>query len=131
MIKEFDSFRTDDEGTFYYYKDKNGVENEWSYNLDELEYYIKSNEEEIKRLTKRLEEAQLGFLGLDKENERLHSIIKEVREYIEKDTRWFDSEYAKIYGELCTCAGANDTRLEVLVNPSNLLEILDKENNND
>lgn len=56
----------------------------------------------------------------------LLDVIKEVREYIEKDTRWFDSGYAKTYGELCTCAGANDTRLEVLVNPSNLLEILDK-----
>lgn len=64
------------------------------------------------------------------ETKRLNSIIKGVREYIEKDTRWFDSEYAKTYGELCTCAGANNTRLEVLVNPSNLLEILDKENNN-
>ena len=55
------------------------------------------------------------------------NIIKEVREYIKKDTRWFDSEYASIYGELCDCAGANDTRLEVLVNPSNLLKILDEE----
>lgn len=57
--------------------------------------------------------------------ELLNSIIKEVREYIEKDTRWFDSEYAKTYGELCTCKGANSNRLEVLVNPSNLLGILD------
>ncbi len=56
------------------------------------------------------------------------NIIKEVREYIEKDTRWFDSEYASVYGELCTCKGANSNRLEVLVNPSNILEILDKEN---
>ena len=45
-------------------------------------------------------------------------------EYIKKDTRWFDSEYAKIYGTLCDCEGAKGDRLEVLVNPTNLLNIL-------
>lgn len=50
--------------------------------------------------------------------------IEKAVEYIKKDTRWFDSEYAKVYGELCSCAGANANRLEVLVNPSNLLNIL-------
>ena len=62
--------------------------------------------------------------NLEFELEKKQQIIDKAIEYIEKDTRWFDSEYAKTYGELCTCAGANDTRLEVLVNPSNLLEIL-------
>lgn len=61
---------------------------------------------------------------LQKEIERLNNIIEKAVEYIKKDTRWFDSEYAKVYGELCTCAGANANRLEVLVNPSNLLDIL-------
>ena len=61
---------------------------------------------------------------LKTENKKLQERIDKAIEYIQKDTRWFDSEYAKTYGELCTCAGANDTRLEVMVNPSNLLEIL-------
>ena len=78
MIKEFESFRIDDEGTFYYYKDKSGVESQWSYNLDELEYYIKSNEEEIKRLTKRLEEAQLGYLAVEEKNKRLNNKVEEL-----------------------------------------------------
>lgn len=61
---------------------------------------------------------------LQQENQKLKDRIGKTIEYIEKDTRWFDSEYASIYGTLCTCAGAKDNRLEVMVNPSNLLEIL-------
>lgn len=61
---------------------------------------------------------------LQQENQELKDRIGKTIEYIEKDTRWFDSEYASIYGTLCTCAGAKDNRLEVMVNPSNLLEIL-------
>ena len=61
MIKHFEEFRTDDDGTFYYYDDEKN-ENQWSYDLNELGKYITKNEQEI---------------------ERLHSIIKEVREYIE------------------------------------------------
>ena len=38
---------------------------------------------------------------------------------------WFDSEYAKIYGELCTMAGANDDRLP-LVPLSEIENILSK-----
>ena len=54
----------------------------------------------------------------------LQSKIDKAIEYIEKDTRWFDSEYASVYGELCDCEGYNANRLEVMVNPSNLLKIL-------
>lgn len=57
----------------------------------------------------------------------LQSKIDKAIEYIEKDTRWFDGEYASVYGELCDCEGYNTNRLEVMVNPSNLLKIL-KEN---
>ena len=66
---------------------------------------------------------------LQQENQELKDRIDKAVEYIEKDTRWFDSEYASIYGALCTCAGAKDNRLEVMVNPSNLLEILKGDNN--
>ena len=62
--------------------------------------------------------------SLEKVNQELHNKIDKTIEYIEKDTRWFDSEYASIYGELCPCEGARGNRLEVLVNPSNLLEML-------
>ncbi len=62
--------------------------------------------------------------NLQKENEKLKSNQEKTIEYIKKDTRWFDSEYAKIYGTLCNCKGAKGDRLEVLVNPTNLLNIL-------
>ena len=88
----------------------------------------------------RLQREYQQLKEIEKEHQRINGDlrveIKELKdridkaiEYIEKDTRWFDSEYASIYGTLCTCAGAKDNRLEVMVNPSNLLEILkgDKE----
>lgn len=101
---------------FEYYQDIEGNAYELKTDLEQLlVHHIFEQGEEIEELKNQLQQ---------KEN-----IIKEVREYIKKDTRWFDSEYASIYGELCDCAGANDTRLEVLVNPSNLLKILDKEVN--
>lgn len=65
-------------------------------------------------------------MGLDYKS-RNEKAIK----YIEKDTRWFDSKYASIYGELCDCEGANSNRLEVMVNPSNLLKILKGDDEND
>lgn len=52
------------------------------------------------------------------------SRCEKASECIKKDTRWFDSEYARVYGELCDCAGAKNNRLEVLINPTNLLNIL-------
>ena len=58
------------------------------------------------------------------EKEHYKSRCEKAIEYIEKDTRWFDSEYARVYGELCDCAGAKGDRLEVMVNPSNALNIL-------
>lgn len=58
------------------------------------------------------------------ELKKLKSNQEKAIEYIKKDTRWFDSEYAKIYGTLCDCEGAKGDRLEVLVNPTNLLNIL-------
>lgn len=66
---------------------------------------------------------------LQKANKKLDRKIEKAIKNIEKDTRWFDSEYACMYGTLCSCAGAKDDRLEVMVNSSNLLEILkgDKE----
>lgn len=60
--------------------------------------------------------------SLDKEIERLHSIIKEVREYIKDNMKIVSKEQAE------------DTRLPVgtfMWNVDNVLEILDKENNNE
>lgn len=76
------------------------------------EYY----QHEIERLTKRLEESQLAYLQVDKDKQRLQSIIKEVREYINT----FDFEYLDSVYE-------SNARLVL----ENILEILDKENSNE
>lgn len=48
-IKEFIEFRVDEDGTYFYYIDKNGDE-QWSYNLDNLKDYITNLQQENKRL---------------------------------------------------------------------------------
>ena len=90
---------------------------------------ISVNEEDVQNIINAYEKDIEYINQLEKENQELKDRIDKAIEYIEKDTRWFDSEYASIYGTLCTCAGAKDNRLEVMVNPSNLLEMLkgDKE----
>lgn len=85
---------------------------------------ISVNEEDVQNIINAYEKDIEYINQLEKENKELKDIIGKTIEYIEKDTRWFDSEYASIYGTLCTCAGAKDNRLEVMVNPSNLLKIL-------
>ena len=85
---------------------------------------ISVNEEDVQNIINAYEKDIEYINQLEKENQELKDIIGKTIEYIEKDKRWFDSEYASIYGTLCTCAGAKDNRLEVMVNPSNLLKIL-------
>ena len=61
------------------------------------------------------------------EYNKLQEIINYLKDLIEnKYTNgkvvWFDSEYARIYGELCTMAGVGDNRLALV--PLNVLEEL-------
>jgi hypothetical protein len=42
-------------------------------------------------------------------------MVNKTIEYIEKNTMYFDSEYAKDYGELCPIAGAGDTRIHCVI----------------
>ena len=48
-IKEFVEFRTDEDGTYFYYNDKDNVE-QWSYKLDDLKDYIINLQQENARL---------------------------------------------------------------------------------
>ena len=54
--------------------------------------------------------------------DELINYLKDLLEnrYTNSKVVWFDSEYAKIYGELCTIAGANDDRLPLV--PLNEIE---------
>jgi chromosome segregation ATPase len=100
--------------------------------LSKYEYNLLLNY--ITNLQKENEDLLYEINGYLKEKEKLKEKINKLEdykqrnekaiEYIKKDTRWFDSEYAKTYGMLCDCEGAKGDRLEVLVNPSNLLNIL-------
>lgn len=85
---------------------------------------------------KRKELGNDKIIGLDsemiyKDYYDYKSRCEKASECIKKDTRWFDSEYASIYGELCDCAGAKGDRLEVMVNPSNALNILQNGSENE
>lgn len=50
----------------------------------------------------------------------------EAIEYIKNNTKYFDSEYVSIYGELCDIAGAGDTRTHCVIGDEQLLEILER-----
>lgn len=83
-IKKFNEFRTDEDGTYYYYNDKNNVE-QWSYNLDNLKDYI---------------------TNLQEENQKLNKIIDELEKWL-KETKKFNygfkikSEYIYTYEFVC------------------------------
>ncbi|MCI8670938.1 MAG: hypothetical protein HFI36_02730 [Bacilli bacterium] len=70
---------------------------------------------------------------IEQENQQLKEqlkqrdeVIAEAMRYIKKNTKYYDREYSKIYGELCDMAGAGDTRLHVVIGDEELLEILQK-----
>lgn len=85
---------------------------------------IEDNYKEIERLKKRLEESQLAFLQVDKDKQRIHSIIKEAKKYIEEHIEWeVDGEEGIDYTAWINFKG---TSYEYFV--KELLEILDKEN---
>lgn len=64
---------------------------------------------------------------LEKEKQELTDYLKDLLEnrYTNGKVVWFDSEYARDFGELCTMAGANDDRLP-LVPLSEIENILSK-----
>lgn len=71
-IKEFVEFRTDEDGTYFYYNDKDNVE-QWSYKLDDLKDYI---------------------INLQQENARLKDKIDKAVEYIKTNCKeWENDDY--------------------------------------
>lgn len=99
------------------------------------------NKEEIKEYLKRVGELELKLTGEDKDtlqwliygyNEcarllnQLETNRVEAIEYIKNNTKYFDSEYVSIYGELCDIAGAGDTRTHCVIGDEQLLEILER-----
>ena len=81
------------------------------------------SEEELRQYCK---DASNEIIKLGEENTKLKSVLKEIREYIKEHTMYFDSKYARDYGELCSMAGAGDTRVHCVIGDKELLEIIDK-----
>lgn len=96
---------------------------------------IKESIEQMENLVEawQLNEADLNQTDINaikcllKNIQELIEYLKDLLEnrYTNSKVVWFDSEYAKIYGELCTMAGANDDRLP-LVPLSEIENILSK-----
>ena len=55
--------------------------------------------------------------------EKQKEIINKIKE---KGVMYYDPEYSKIYGELCSMAGANNTRTPVIVIDDEILELLEE-----
>ena len=104
---------------------------------------IKESIEQFKKLSEHDQKEVLNLIRLKNEFKKqeierkakaydeLIDYLKNLLEtrYINSKVVWFDSGYAKIYGELCTMAGANDDRLPLvpLSEIENILSKIEKE----
>lgn len=61
--------------------------------------------------------------NVNNNNNDLQEQIDKAIEYIEQNEKYFDSQYAKDFGELCSMMGARNTRTPV-VETTQLLSIL-------
>ena len=81
----------------------------------------------LKKSIRKRTELNNRVLEYQKEKQELIEYLKDLigNRFTNGKVVWFDPEIAKIYGELCTMAGAGDTRL-ALVPLSEVEEILSK-----
>ena len=80
-IKEFIEFRTDEDGTYFYYNDKDNIE-QWSYKLDELKDYIINLQEELKSANESISWWQNRFNAVSNGNKDLKSRNEKATEYM-------------------------------------------------
>ena len=85
---------------------------------EELEYEHYCNEQ----LRNKITNLEYKIKRLEEDNK-----YKEVLDKIkEKGVMYYDPEYSKIYGELCSMPGANNTRTPVIVIDDEILELLEE-----
>ena len=82
-IKEFIEFRADEDGTYFYYIDKNGDE-QWGYNLDNLKDYITNLQKENEELKKNQRYYKNGVFSLKYDKETLSDMVDDYKSRIEK-----------------------------------------------
>ena len=87
-IKEFIEFRTDEDGTYFYYNDKDNIE-QWSYKLDDLKEYITNLQQENARLKDKIDKAIEYIKNIDKDEERLND---DTRIYMIQDVDVYEIE---------------------------------------
>ena len=102
-------------------------------NIEEI-YDLELKYQEVYKRTKDYtrNDFVIELIKKDDEKQELIDYLKDLLEnrYTNSKVVWFDSEYAKIYGELCTMAGANDDRLPLvpLSEIENILSKIEKSN---
>lgn len=82
-IKEFEEFRKDEDGTYFYYIDKDGNE-QWSYKLDNLKDYITNLQEKNESLKVKLN-CKEYFSSTMPENTEFVILTKENYDRQQKD----------------------------------------------
>lgn len=58
-----------------------------------------------------------------KQNKKYKELLDKIKE---KGVMYYDPEYSKIYGELCSMPGANNTRTPVIVIDDEILKLLEE-----
>ena len=58
--------------------------------------------------------------------EKLNKQKEIINKIKEKSIMYYDPEYSKIYGELCSMPGTNNTRTPVIVIDDEILELLEE-----
>ena len=60
--------------------------------------------------------------------EKLNKQKKMINKIKEKGVMYYDPEYSKIYGELCSMPGTNNTRTPVIVIDDEIMKLLEEIN---
>lgn len=97
-IKKFNEFRTDEDGTHFYYNNQNNEE-QWSYELDKLEIYITNLQEENYKLKETNEEHRKINGQLRKENKILRENAEHNDKVVDK-VNWENQKLVKVIDEI-------------------------------
>ena len=84
-----------------------------------------SEEKSKLQLIGEITEANNKNLELIEEINKLYEVLDMIKE---KGVMYYDPKYSKIYGELCSMPGANNTRTPVIVIDDEIMKLLEEIN---